>query len=268
MILKRLSAFLSAGLLVAGLLSVPAYAVDVKVSSLPKLVEMINFANGSGTVETLPVDGLSEVDKARYLQCMDALTGKASGRIPFVQFFNITSNSGVPTVRLLSVDAASFTTSASGSDVNGYANNHIFVAFKYDSDSKRFTYYNSYDGPVSFFFYISNSSSGSIHVWNPTSFALNSKIVQLSDLENLAITDDVEDPEPEPDPPPQPPYVPADPVIPPGNSEYVPYDTSIWKKFLDHVRFNIGSVVSVGLLIFSIIAGVWLIKKIIDYFTK
>lgn len=85
------------------------------------------------------------------------------------------------------------------------------------------------------------------------------------------VEDDLGKDEPEPDVSSSdisiPPYVPPDPVIPSGN-EWVPYDTGVWKKFLDHIRKNVGAIANIGFLILAAITGVILIKKVANAFTK
>jgi hypothetical protein len=99
----------------------------------------------------------------------------------------------------------------------------------------------------------------------------------------VEITDDLgtfEEPE-EPDPPsssepgesipdtPKPPdYTPAEPVIPDVGSDLVPYDTSVWKTFLDRTRRTIGSITNVAFLLFFLAFAFPLLIKIIKKFTK
>lgn len=80
----------------------------------------------------------------------------------------------------------------------------------------------------------------------------------------IMIVDDLGDIEPTPVPtrtpaPTPKPIVPSPPVVPPGNKDYVLYDTSIWMKFFNHVSKNIGAVANIGFLIF----GVWFVWRII-----
>lgn len=80
----------------------------------------------------------------------------------------------------------------------------------------------------------------------------------------IMIEDDLEDIEPTPVPtrtpaPTPKPIVPSPPVVPPGNKDYVLYDTDIWMKFFNHVSKNIGAVANIGFLIF----GVWFVWRII-----
>lgn len=82
--------------------------------------------------------------------------------------------------------------------------------------------------------------------------------------DQIMIEDDLEDIEPTPVPtrtpaPTPKPIVPSPPVVPPGNKDYVLYDTSIWMKFFNHVSKNIGAVANIGFLIF----GVWFVWRII-----
>lgn len=88
-------------------------------------------------------------------------------------------------------------------------------------------------------------------------------------INSIQITDDLEgEPEPEPEPDPKPPYNPQLPTIPEGNPEYVPYDTSIWEKFLTHIKGNIGSSTSVGFLILAAILGVLIVIRVVRKFSK
>lgn len=84
----------------------------------------------------------------------------------------------------------------------------------------------------------------------------------------LGIIDNLSTPEPDPDPPLPPVNPPKPPEIPEGDPTYVPYDTSIWNKFLSYVQGNIGSAVNIGLIIFAAIFGIWLVVKVVKYFTK
>lgn len=96
----------------------------------------------------------------------------------------------------------------------------------------------------------------------------------LTGLDTLQVTDDLGNssvkPEPEPDPAPEPdprpPYVPEMPTIPAGNSEYVPYDTSIWWTFIEHIGRNAGGSSTMGMYILFAIIAVPLVLRVIKKF--
>lgn len=71
----------------------------------------------------------------------------------------------------------------------------------------------------------------------------------------------------EPDPPPTPSY-PDFPTIGPTDNEYVPYDTTVWNKFLDFIKGRISAAVPVGLLVFAVIMGILICIRIVRKFTK
>lgn len=82
----------------------------------------------------------------------------------------------------------------------------------------------------------------------------------------LGIVDNLSSPDIEPPLPPVNP--PKPPEIPKGDPTYVPYDTTIWSKFLAHVQGNMGSAVNIGLIIFAVIFGICLVVKVVKYFTN
>lgn len=61
---------------------------------------------------------------------------------------------------------------------------------------------------------------------------------------------------------------PKPPIIPQGDPNFVPYDTSVWEQFLAYVSGNIGSATNIGLLIFAVIFGIRLVVLIVRRFTK
>lgn len=97
----------------------------------------------------------------------------------------------------------------------------------------------------------------------------------LTGFDTLQVTDDLGNssvkpepgPDPAPGPDPRPPYVPEMPTIPAGNSEYVPYDTSIWWTFIEHISRNAGGSSTMGMyILFAIIAIPFALRVIKKFF--
>ncbi len=95
--------------------------------------------------------------------------------------------------------------------------------------------------------------------------------------DDLGTFEELEEPDPPsssepgesiPDTPKPPDYTPAEPVIPDVGSDLVPYDTSVWKTFLDRTRRTIGSITNVAFLLFFLAFAFPLLIKIIKKFTK
>lgn len=63
-------------------------------------------------------------------------------------------------------------------------------------------------------------------------------------------------------------YNPTPPNIPEGDSKYVPYKTSIWESFLSHIKKSIGAATNIGFLIFAVIFAIYLIVRIIKWFSR
>lgn len=58
------------------------------------------------------------------------------------------------------------------------------------------------------------------------------------------------------------------PVIPPSDSEYVPYDTTLWNSFLDNIKQSVGSSTNIGFLVLAFIAAILIVIRVVKMFTK
>ncbi len=109
----------------------------------------------------------------------------------------------------------------------------------------------------------------------------NAYVIEDADIflfeDDLGTFEEPEEPDPPsssepgesiPDTPKPPDYTPAEPVIPDVGSDLVPYDTSVWKTFLDRTRRTIGSITNVAFLLFFLAFAFPLLIKIIKKFTK
>lgn len=63
-------------------------------------------------------------------------------------------------------------------------------------------------------------------------------------------------------------YNPTPPSIPEGDPKYVPYKTSIWESFLAYIKKSIGAATNIGFLIFAVIFAIYLIVRIIKWFSR
>lgn len=106
------------------------------------------------------------------------------------------------------------------------------------------------------------------NIWKPVKESPTGAFTVLLDDEDPPTPSEPDPPTPsEPDPPPPVSY-PDFPVVGPTDNRYIPYDTTVWNQFADHIKKTLGALVPVCLICLSIILGIRVVVKLVNHFAK